>query len=281
MQSDRPLDSTPGSSTAARDQAEERYAAALGHFTDAVWRAIATSRAGAGLDAGARRYWASVLFTRLCTMSFSILSLCPRSKANSLGNHWDFGSVASLTRNLFECALHFFYLTIEPVSDDEWRLRLKVMQLHDCKERERMFRAFDPNDPQLTAFDEQADELKQDIEKNPCFAGLQENLQKTVLRAERPSILTQDEILQRMGLFSPTMRGYYRYFSSHAHSFPLAYYRMGDHDRGRGVETDGEKIYIAFALQLCTELLTKSTNEFQESFSGIASFAHGEQGELP
>ena len=144
-----------------------------------------------------------------------------------------------------------------------------------------MFRAFDPNDPQLTAFDEQADELKQDIEKNPCFAGLQENLQKTVLRAERPSILTQDEILQRMGLFSPTMRGYYRYFSSHAHSFPLAYYRMGDHDRGRGVETDGEKIYIAFALQLCTELLTKSTNEFQESFSGIASFAHGEQGELP
>jgi hypothetical protein len=114
--------------------------------------------------------------------------------------------------------------------------------------------------------------LKQLIQNNPCFVQLPEALRKTLLKAERSSILTQDEILQRMGQFDPRTRGYYRFLSSHAHSFPLAFYRMAEHDRGRGVETDGEKGYIASTLEFCTDLITKSTDAFQNSFADIASF---------
>jgi hypothetical protein len=147
------------------------------------------------------------------------------------------------------------------------------MQLHDCKERQRMFRAFDPNDPQLSRFEELADELKDALKKNPCFSRLSQTLQKAVLKAERPSILTQDEITQRMGHFDPKTRGYYRFLSAHAHSLPLAYYRMGEHVRGRGVENEGEKGYIGGALEFCADLLAKSTEAFQKSFSDIVSFA--------
>lgn len=268
------MQSEPSSSAAGTPsrKIDEYYSSALADFTDNVGHAVNSSYSASGLDAGPRRYWASVLFTRLCTTSLSILFLCPRSKVNPNGKHWDFGSIASLSRNLYECALHFFYLAIESVSEDEWLLRLKVMQLHDCKERQRMFRAFDPNDPQLARFEQQADELKQIIKKNPCFARLSKTLQEVVLKAERPSILTQDEIMQRMGHFDPKTRGYYRYLSSHAHSFPLAYYRMGEHVRGRGVENEGEKGYIGSTLEFCTDLLAKSTEEFQRSFADIVSF---------
>jgi hypothetical protein len=205
----------------------------------------------------------------------SILWLCPGSKVNLRGTHWDFGSIASLARNLFECALHCFYLAIEPVSDDEWFARLKVMQLHDCKERLRMFQAFDPNDRQLTEFEEQAKELQTSLEKSPYFAKLPAALQKNLLKGERSSILMQDEILQRMGHFPQGMRGYYRFLSSHAHSFPIAFYRMAEHNRGRGEENKVEKGYIASTLNFCADVLRRSTDGFQKLFSGIAQFAPG------
>jgi len=257
---------------AESDSAGARYATGIGKFTEAVERAIVSSHLATGFDAGPRRYWGSVLFTRLCTTSVSILWLCPGSKVNPCGNHWDFGAVASLTRSLLECALYFFYLATEPISDEEWRARLKVMQLHDCRERQRMFRAVDPNNPQLQAFEEQAGELKAILEKNQYFASLPESLRKSLLKGERSSILTQDEIYAKVGGLPPHFRGLYRFFSSHAHSFPLAFYRTGERNRGRGEENDIEKGYIAGALDFSAEVLTKTTSDFQDSFVGLVTF---------
>jgi hypothetical protein len=254
---------------------DKYYRSSLGHLTDAVEKAITSSHAGAGLDAGQRRFWGSVLFTRLCTISVSILWLSPRSKVNPAGKHWDFGSVASMARNLFECALQFYYLGVESVADDEWYARLKTMQLHDCLERYRMFRAFNQDDPQLAGFEQQANELKELLQKNSYFMQLPETLRKTLLRAERTCILTQDEILKRMGRFDPATRGYYRFLSSHAHSFPLAFYRMAEHNRGRGEENRVEKGYMASTLEFCCEVVTTSTDSFRALFADISSFAPG------
>ena len=125
------------------------YQSSLVLFTSALEKALVTSNVTANIRAGERRYAASVLYLRICTFSVSILSLCPGSKANPDGLHWDFGAIAALTRSVFECALTFHYLAVDPVGDDEWHARLRVMQLHDCMSRLRMFRDFDPNDEQL------------------------------------------------------------------------------------------------------------------------------------
>jgi hypothetical protein len=201
------------------DNAEERYASGLDKFTKAVERAVASSHQAAGIDAGPRRYWGSVLFTRLCSSSVSILWLCPGSRVNLRGDHWDFSAVACLTRSLLECGLYFSYIAIEPISDEEWKARLKVMQLHDCKERERMFRALDSSDAHLQGFEEQANELRAILQANPFFVSLSEPLRKSLLKGERSSILTQDEIYNRIGGLPANFRGLYRFYSSHAHSF--------------------------------------------------------------
>lgn len=265
---------TPEKTSDGKDL-NEYYRSSLDLLTNAVERAIVSSHAGAGRDAGARRFWASVLFTRLCTISVSILWLSPRSRVNLDGKHWDFGSVASMARNLFECALQFYYLGAEPVSDDEWYARLKVMQLHDCLERSRMFRAFNPDDPQLAGFEQQAAELKGLLQNNVYFRQLPEALRKNLLRAERACILTQDEILERMGCFDPTTRGYYRFLSSHAHSFPLAFYRMAEHNRGRGEENNVEKGYMASTLEFCADVVANSTESFRALFGDVCQFEPG------
>lgn len=251
---------------------DERYASGLTELTEAVERAIAISHQASGLDAGPRRYWGSVLFTRLCTTSVSILWLCPGSKVNLRGDHWDFGAVASLVRNLLECALYFWYLAIEPIGGEEWMARLKVMQLHDCKERQRLFRALDPADLQLQAFEEQANDLRAVLQQNPYFASLTETLKKRILKGTHSSILNQDEIYARANGFPANLRGLYRFFSSHAHSLPLAFYRTDEGNRGRGEENDIEKGYIAGALEFSAEVLTKSISDFQNSFADLVEF---------
>jgi hypothetical protein len=142
-------------------------------------------------------------------------------------------------------------------------------------ERLRMFRAFDPNDQQLPVLEQQADELRQSLQNNASFSQLPSAQRTTLLRGERSGTLTQDEILQRMGKFDPKTRGYYRFLSSHTHSFPLSFYRMAEQNRGRGEENDIEKGYIGSTLEFCAEVLETSTDEFQNSFADIASFTRG------
>ncbi len=257
------------------ERVDQDYHSGLGQFTDALEQAIVSSHAVTAIDAGQRRFWASVLFTRLCTVSVSILWLCPRSKVNPDGTHWDFSSIPSLTRNLFECSLLFHYLAIEEIPEDEWLARLKVMQLHDCMERFRMFTAFGHDEQQLEGFELQAVELRGALESNQYFANLPVALRKKLLKGERPSILTQDAILERMGQFHPSTRGYYRLLSSHSHSFPLAFYRMAEQDRGRGEENVAEKGYIAYALEFCAGVLEASIGGLQKTFADIVAFAPG------
>lgn len=136
-----------------------------------------------------------------------------------------------------------------------------------------MFQAFDPNDPQLTGFVKQADELRNILQKNTCFGSLPEKLQKILLKGERSSILTQDEILVKMGQATTTIRGYYRFLSSQSHPFPLGFYRTGENNRGRGEENGVDKGYISHALEFCADTLKRSTDDFQNIFADIVSFS--------
>jgi len=251
---------------------EKYYSSSLNEFTTALEMAIATSHATTSLQVDDRRFWASILFTRLCTFSVSILCLCPTGKLNQNCNHWDFGAVASLSRNVFECALTFFYLGVDTIIDEEWMARLRVMQLHDCMSRFRMFRNFDPNDEQLNEFEEQANELRSILQENTFFSNLPDRQRNKLLKGEHASILTQDEILQRMGEACSGARGYYRFLSSHTHSFPLSFYRMAEQGRGAGVENEVEKEYIGGALEYCTNTLKRCTDDMRKVFADIATF---------
>jgi hypothetical protein len=229
-----------------------------------------SSRQAMQIPAGERRYWGSVLFTRIITVGTSILSLCPGSVMAETLN-WDFASVASLVRNLYECELMCFYLAIEGISDDEWRARLNVMQLHDHTERRKMLKdfgnvKFDDAQVEFIVVD-----LHTKLTTNPFFLSLQKHLQKELFKGTRATILTNKEISQRMGDNEQRTWAFYRFFSCHTHSTPLSFYRYDEQKRD-GTENDIEKAYISEALNFATQVLRRADNDYQKVFSDLVVF---------
>lgn len=245
---------------------DEHYQAALQKYVAALGRAVAISHRTAGLRAGQRQYWASVLFTRLCSIGTSICRLCPASPLNADASHWDFSSLASLVRNFFQGALMLSYLGTEAVGEDESRARLLVMQLCDCTERLRLFRHPGASRDQAPAFQEDYKTLRAKLLKNSHFMHLPSWLRKNLLKGGRASILTQDQLLDRMGTFDQKTRLYIQFISSHADFSPLAYYRTGHNKRGTGDQNEIDTLYMATAIDLAGDMLLRATSDVQDLF---------------
>lgn len=255
----------PSSAEIAKDY-EER----LAEFSKTLLKSMWASTKAQNIKAGERRYWGSVLFTRIVIISTSILTLCPESELCNTVN-WDFGSVASLVRNLHECCLMFFYLSIDPISDDEWRARLNVMQLHDNSERHKMFGDLSPTSQDSTIYSLHQTDLNQRLLANPFFSSLEQRIQKKLLKGESSRILTSKEISERMGDRETFIWGLYRFFSCHTHTTPLSFYRM-DEQRRTGVENDIDKGYKTMALDFANKVLLRALNDFATSFSELVDF---------
>lgn len=168
-------------------EASEYYTESLDKFERAVLEAIRISQLAAGRHVERPQvWWASVLFTRLCTSSVSLLNPVPGSRFfRSPINHYDSSAAFALARNILECYLLFFYLCVDAVSEDEWKTRLNILYLNDCVSRIRMFRDFNPDDPQLPLFEEQAEELRQRLTQIRFFNTLPANRRRVLLKANR------------------------------------------------------------------------------------------------
>lgn len=251
------------------DKGRVLYKRSLASFTDELERCLSSSYAAAGIVAGDRRFWASVLFTRLCTMGTNILWLCPRSKVNLLGKHWDFTSVGSLTRNLYECVLFYMYFTAE-CPECEWRAKLKLMQLHDSVEREKMLS--DLEIPQHGNIHEELREpVLNELKTNEYFLKFSEKQQKEFLKGKTPAFQLRTEIAVSLGLDIKTTGGIYRLLSSHVHSFPLGFYRVAEHKR-TGPENAVDVTYSGMSLELGTYLLQIANERYRELFGDKVVF---------
>jgi hypothetical protein len=247
--------------------AVEYYWTALPKYIAAVEHAYTISHRTAGRPAdSSRQYWASVLFTRLCSISTSILHLCPGTAANKDGMHWDFCSVAPLVRNAVRACISMFYLGTEAIGDDESRARVLVMQLWDCTERLHLFHNPGTRAEEIHSFEREADRMRNDLASNPYFTGLPAALREGIINGEIKTILTEDQILDRLGILDPAVRGLLAFISSHADLSSLTFYRTGDKNRGRGDENEVDVHYTAMALDLTTDFIKKADADMQILF---------------
>lgn len=246
--------------------AVEHYWTALPKYIAAVEYAISLSHKVSGHPAESRRhYWASVLFTRLCSAGIALLHMCPGSETNKAGTYWDFTTLAPLVRNFVRTSIMLFYLGTEFVGEDESHARLLVMQVRDCKERLRLFQNYDSREETL-GFEAAAGNIRKELSSNPYFARLPAALRKTLMKGNTASILTDDQILDRMGILDQKGRAFLWFISSHADVSPLAYYRTGESNRGRGEENDVDESYIATAVDLACDFILRANTEIQELF---------------
>ena len=69
-------------------------------------------------------FYASVLFTTLCSRGASFTLLAPGSTFYKKAfDHWDYASLAVLARSILEIRIAFFYLCIQDCRTAEWEYR--------------------------------------------------------------------------------------------------------------------------------------------------------------
>ena len=211
-------------------------------------------------------FYASLLFTKLCTCSISIRNLSPKPELIGKDAHWDFGSVASLTRNIIECYLVFFYLCIDKCSKDEWDARWRLMNLHDHMSRTKLFQSMGED----VENNKDANNIKKDVllalNNNVWFQKFTQKQQKHYLKGNTAFFKSQDEIIESSGGNISEFRYIYRFLSNNTHSFPMGFYRMADNDRGRGTESGIEVQYTGMCLEWAGHYLSNAESEFVELF---------------
>lgn len=230
-------------------------------FYDNHKKCCSTSQKYEGIPSStSQHFYASILFTRLCNIGMSINRLSPSPKLIGEENtHWDFSSVSSLTRNLIECYLTFFYLCIDKCSEEEQDARLKLMNLHDHVSRTKLFESVKSDEAEK--FKEYNDEVLSPLKDNLWFQELSSKQQIHFLKGTTSFFKNIDEIVKDSGEEVSSFRFIYRFLSSHTHSSPMGFYRNSN-DRGRGLETPLEIQYTGMCLEWVSQYLEKANNEF-------------------
>ena len=250
------------------------YLVARAAFKEQVLACIQTSQQLAGIPAPTgSHFYASALFTVLCSRAVSLLKLTPTvANGDLLEEPWDYGSIFTLSRSLLEVRLAFFYLAIEQVPEEEWYCRWNLMCLHDCTGRIRLFEHIndDPQEQQhhLNGFAKQAEELRERLRTNAFFTALPEGRQRHLLRGTDSYILPLEELAARSGSSVGEFRQIYRLLSTQVHALPVSFFRMDEGNRGTGMHSEVEEGYIQTCLELATHMLGSSRTEMEAKFQG-------------
>ncbi|MCE7798198.1 DUF5677 domain-containing protein [Sphingobium sufflavum] len=209
-------------------------------FRNIINRGKKVSRGSAGIFVNENRLsYASLLFTKIIVNALTIEKLLPDCRPKE---HWDFSSVASLTRNLAEAYLWYYWLCQDEVDPDVRQGRFILLYCHDHGSRARIF-------PAEAAEYDQAEvmaDLTARFDGNAYLRTFDPRQRREALKGHKTPFI-QDEVLERMGADKEAFRLGYRFFSQHTHTGPMSFFRMIEHDRGAGVETVLEKAYTIIA----------------------------------
>lgn len=249
----------------------DHYIETLSALDNALHSCIKVSQKFAGIHSPTgRHFYASVLFTSLCTRGVTLAMVAPHSKwAKRCFEHWDYASVAAMIRSILEVRIAFFYLCIDKCDKDEWDCRWNIFNLHDCCSRIRLFESMESENQDIAPFRKQAEELRNHLLSNSFFMSLSEKKRNHYTKGREAYLYPLEDIAVKAGVDKKTFKWLYRFLSSHVHGLPMSFYRMGQEERGRGVYSDIEEGYTSFCLSFCVNLLVKSRDEMKRLFEGV------------
>lgn len=229
------------------------------NYYDVTIAATNVSYSLAGKKSEPKLFWATVIFTKLCTTSYTLLQILPNSQVSRHKiSHWDFSSVATLGRNIIENYHTLFYLCFDEISEEEYQCRKQLFNLHDCISRKKVFSNFGNEDAR--DFDRTATELRANLEQNSIFKGFSEKRQRHLLKGDDAFYLIKDAIEEKIGSNVSQSKAMFNFFSNQTHTLPMSYYRMTEQKkRGTGVESEVDKGYIAMTLEYVSQYVHDAT----------------------
>lgn len=253
------------------EMAELTYGEWLTYFEALIVHCSRTSQKyGRIKSKTSQHYHASVLFTHMCVKSRSLLALLPSRNQTRFMDNWDFPSVAAVTRAIVEARLTFYYLAIEKIPRDEWEVRWNVLNLHDCERRIRLFTNSD-NIEEANAFKEVKLELQDRLNNNSHFLKMRDAMsekQANAMLTGRDAYLESFGVIaEKCGIEKKKFDWIYMLLSNQVHVLPMSYYRTGEGDRGRGIESECEEGYIMMCISMVVHMMFSANAEMETLFS--------------
>jgi hypothetical protein len=193
-------------------------------FSASTERAKVVSKAGAGRQGDMPTVMSSYVFTRLCVGAETLRYLLERTIGNSSDLTLDHYSISVLARNVVEGALMFFYLSEDGVTDDEWALRGRVLDLHDAVLKLRLFKSINAT-AEYEAFKQDTDWLRGQMRQLPAFQKLELQRQEKLLSGQELYVGGLRSTLRLAGFTSEYFDGMYAYLSQHVHISSSSFYR--------------------------------------------------------
>jgi hypothetical protein len=192
-------------------------------FATAVHFAIAVSKLSSGRKGNIPTIMASYVFTRMCITAESVGHLIERGIDKRNLVILDHYSVCVLARNILEAGLMFHYLSEDGVSDNEWNLRGKILDLHETLVKLRLFKGLGSKN-EYKQFSQRASALREDICKLPAFGRLSEERRTKIIGGQELYLGGLRSILKLANIDADLFDGIYNYLSAQVHVSPQSFY---------------------------------------------------------
>jgi hypothetical protein len=227
--------------------------------------ALQVSLASGGIKTSTRYIRSTQIFTRMVVIAYSFFRLMPSNTiTHDYEEHWDWPSVASVARNFLEAYLHFFYIGVDKISDEEVDFRLKAMWFHLNSEKYRLYKS-GPSDKDLSGFEENLPKEKNKLKQHPFFENIDTDHQRRALSGKSATYMTKKQLMARLPFRSDELCWMYRHLSNEVHSTAFAFNSLSN-KRGRGNENAAERGYIISACWLVRKYLSAAIMDMAEIF---------------
>jgi hypothetical protein len=233
---------------------------------------IRVSVATQGQEAPLGGVLASYVFTRTCIEAETIEHLIKRGLERETPFTLDHFSIAVLSRTIIEAALMNCYL-LETVTEQQWNLRRRILDLHDVLVKLRLFKGLRAKD-QVTGFRGRAEELRSQISKNEEFKALQSDRREKILSGTELYVGGLRSVLKEIDFETQYFDAIYNYLSGQVHVSSNTFYHT---HRGRlnFTEPAAYQLFVAafgvaharmFLLRAALKMLSGNSSS-QKSFS--------------
>jgi Family of unknown function (DUF5677) len=169
----------------------------------------------------------------------------------------DHSAIIGICRMIMEASILFQYLS-EGMSPEEWNCRLLCLNLHDTVNRIRLMRGFQTKDEQEALRDGRG-QLITELKADPFFKTLPEDRAKALLTGEHFYLRGVNNAVGKSGWDTEKYMALYSYFSAHAHSAPMSFFRFRQQRTNFAEPSEAQQAIMVTALSVAEYSLLKAT----------------------
>ena len=209
----------------------------------------------------------SKLFLKICLNSNSILKLLPNSDIDKYHNSElsvDIYSIATLTRNLLENFLHFHYVLLDNVGDNDLEFRMSLLTHHGICEQIKILNSLNLNQ-RKDKWIIKKNKTFQELSINTIYLELPPYVQAKIKRGELFYDEHKTEILERssLNINANLLNYFYRLSSNYLHTTPYSLVNIRT-DIGDGLLSSVDLSKLSFFVFIAGEIVLQSISGYTE-----------------